>query len=98
MATFEDKFSELLKRLDTTTYKIALSLGLEPTRVDKVLFKKKPVSFEKRLEMVQEISKSPLIDIDLGILVAWLAQDYFPKETLLKVAREVLKEKQGGDN
>ena len=80
MGYFEDAFSSILKRLGVTTYQVALSVGLDPSNTDRILFKKKPASFEKRLETLQKVAESPLIDVEFSTMARWLAEDYLPPE------------------
>lgn len=83
MKKFENQLEALLEELDTTLYQVALSIGEDPSRIGKVLYKKRPTSFDKRLETLALISKSPLLDgrANLDLMSAWLAAEYLTEES-----------------
>jgi len=92
MSTFEEKMDALFERQGTSLYKVALSVGQDPSRAEKIIYLKRPTTFEKRLELLQILADSPLIDVDFGTMASWLAQEYLSKEVILKAAREVEEE------
>ena len=86
---FEKKFKEMMDRLGTSAYKVSLSIAADPARIDKILFMRRPTTFDKRLETLQEIAKSPLLDIDFDTMAGWLARDYLSEEALRSVMDDI---------
>lgn len=89
MSIFEEKLVELFARNKTSLYQVALSVGQDPSRVDKIIFLKRPATFETRLETIQKLADSPLIDADFGQMASWLAQDYLPRDVILRAAKNI---------
>lgn len=80
MSVFTDNLAALLSSKSTSIYKIATELGEEPSRFEKILLKKKPVSLKKRMEVINQIS--PFLGVDPHLLESWLIWDYFSVEAI----------------
>ncbi len=91
MGYFEDRLTALLVEVDTSLYKVALSIGREPVGVSSILYHRKPATFEKRLEVLRLISESPLLKekANFPLMAAWLVHNYVPDETLRLLAKMV---------
>lgn len=90
MPNFEDLFDARLIEIGTTLRQVALSVGEDPTRVDKIVYMKRPVTFETRLQTARILSESPLLKGKLSYpeMAAWLVNESLPRD-ILKAAYEM---------
>jgi hypothetical protein len=86
MSSFEKKLDSLFNNLGVSLYQIGLSLGEDSSRLDKILYNKRPTTFDKRLEAIVLICQSPLLKgkVKAGTLAQWLSEDYISEEGLEK--------------
>lgn len=90
MTTFEVLFDAALAEIGTTLREISLSVGDDPSRLDKIIYLRRPASFETRLATLRLISESKLLKgkLDFPTMAAWLVNDYVPKDILKKAVNE----------
>ena len=89
METFGEKLSKYLSDLPNTLYEISLDVGLDPSNVDKILYAKRKTTFDKRLEVLQKLSTSSLVNMDFSMLSWWLARDYLPESVFKAVMDDI---------
>jgi len=89
-ASFELMFEAALAKMGLNLYKIALSIGDDPSRLDKIVYMRRPASFETRLQALRAISESHLLKgrLDYATMAAWLINDYVPKDILKRAFEE----------
>ena len=92
MTTFEVLFDAALAEIGTTLREISLSVGDDPSRLDKIIYLRRPASFETRLATLRLISESKLLKgkLDFPTMAAWLVNDYVPRDILKKAVNEKL--------
>lgn len=90
MSNFKQKLDDFLDSLGLTLYQVSLSVGEDPSRIDKILYMKRGTTFDKRLETLGLIADSPLLKgkIDLGVMAAWLAEDYITPDALQRLMQK----------
>lgn len=76
MNEFEENLKLLLAERGLTIYQVALSVGEDPSNVQKVLTKKRAVKLEKRLDYLKKFCNSPLLKgIDYNYLANILVSE-----------------------
>lgn len=90
MPNFEDLLDAKLIELGTTLRQVSLSLGEDPTRIDKIVYLKRPVTFETRLQTAKLLSESPLLKgkLPYSTMAAWLINECLPRD-ILKAAYDM---------
>jgi len=92
ITTFEVLLDAALAEIGITLREISLSVGDDPSRLDKIIYLRRPASFETRLATLKLISESKLLKgkLDFPTMAAWLVSDYVPKDILRKAVNEKL--------
>lgn len=90
MPNFEDLLDAKLIEIGTTLRQVSLSLGEDPQRIDKIVYMKRPVTFETRLQTAKLIAESPILKGKLAYstMAAWLINECVPRD-ILKAAYEM---------
>lgn len=82
MKVLEVNFKKYFEQAEYSLYDVALDVGLDPSNTTKVLYQKRPATFDKRLEIIKTISQSPKLKLSYGTMARWLAEEYLPPEAL----------------